>query len=349
MTNSSPVMDKMLDLGRRLYPTSVFFELTHRCNGNCAYCYIQDKQTAADLDTCSAFKVLDKLSEAGVMHVVFTGGEIFIRHDILDILRHAIEKDFWYLGLMTNGTMLTKAHMDFIVHNKDRFGNGLSVSAFSHIPQVNDSYFCIPGALETLLANGEYLLRKGLNVDVKLTVMEFNIDSFMTTKEFFVKRGFSVSHFVGALFSPDWGKEGLKGSTEKDFVKKYLLQLPASEISARKKELEDRIAAPDAVGFCRGRYTSICIDNRGNVKPCVGFVVSDSCNILVDGTLRELLAQSNSMVEVREISKADLATCRECRFSGFCMPCLAEMNAEHGCLSYPSTRACSITKALYEL
>jgi radical SAM protein with 4Fe4S-binding SPASM domain len=349
MTDKLPVLDKMVDLGHRLYPTSAFFELTHACNGSCGYCYIQDKTESKDLDTASVFLALDKLYDAGVMNVVFTGGEIFMRRDILAILRYAVAKDFWFLGLLTNGTLLTKQYMDFVILNKDRFARTMSMSVFSHIPEVNDAYFGIPDALEKICRNGEYLIQRGIYVNVKLNVMEFNIDTFLDTCDFFKEKGFSVSHSAGVMLSAGRSSLALKKYSEKEFISNYLKKLPVAEIETRKNEFLKRVSSETPGDLCRGRQTSLCIENTGRIKPCVGFVHSDGSSILDQGTLRELLLRSEAMTNVRNHFKADIPKCRECRFLHYCTPCLAEMDAEHGSISFPPTKACSLAEALNEL
>jgi radical SAM protein with 4Fe4S-binding SPASM domain len=349
MTTNTPVHEKMIDLGNRLFPTNVFYEVTHRCNGNCGYCYVEDRKTAEDLDTASAFRVLDKCADAGVMTIIFTGGEMFIRPDILDILGHAITKDFWFLGIMTNATLLTKEHMDYIIKNKNHFGGAISLSAFSHIPEMNDSYFGISGALEKILANGNYLQKGGVSVDIKLNVLDFNVDSIMETRAFFEKKSFFVSSFVGAMFSPQRGNESLKMYSEKEFIKKYFRMQPLSENEANKKSQLSMIAEPELYDLCAGRFTNICIDNRGNIMPCVGFLHADPCNILDNGSLRDILATSRSIREARDLSKNDIPKCKDCYFVNSCTVCLADMNQEHGCYSAPPTKSCSMAYAIHEL
>jgi radical SAM protein with 4Fe4S-binding SPASM domain len=349
MTSKTPILDKMVNLGSRLYPTTAFFELTHSCNGDCAYCYIEDKNNSIDLDTISVKRVLDKLAKSGVLKVIFTGGEIFTRPDIIEILSYAIAKDFWLLGVMTNGTLLTREHMDFIIRNRDYFSRSISMTVFSHIPEVNDSYFSIRGALEKIISNGEYLKDGGVGVHLKLNVMDFNLDTFMETYDVLKRMGFSVSYYVGALFSSGKRTAFLRKYSEKDFIKKFLLRLPASEIEAKKKELLVKLKSDSSFDLCNGRFTGICIDNMGKIKPCVGFTNTDSCNILEQGELRELLAKSRTILEVRRKSKLDIVECRECAFFKYCTPCLANMDAEHACLTAAPTKSCSMAQAIYEL
>src|SRR5229473_3371233 len=91
-------------------------ELTYGCNLHCVHCYT-DCYNRPDLIkqelryeevTC----VLDQLAEEGCLWVCFTGGEIFMRKDFLDIYAYAKQKGF-LITLFTNGTLLTKKIADY--------------------------------------------------------------------------------------------------------------------------------------------------------------------------------------------------------------------------------------------
>lgn len=83
-------------------------KLTPRCNLQCSMCTYWRTDRGAELDTLAVLKVLEDLSAMGCMKVHFSGGEIFLRDDILDILAKARELGF-KINVTTNGTLITKA------------------------------------------------------------------------------------------------------------------------------------------------------------------------------------------------------------------------------------------------
>src|SRR5688572_31811550 len=64
-----------------------------------------------ELTTEEHYKLLDELSELGCLWLLFTGGEIFARHDFLDIYRYAKKRGF-LITLFTNGTLITERIAD---------------------------------------------------------------------------------------------------------------------------------------------------------------------------------------------------------------------------------------------
>ena len=93
-----------------------------------------------ELDTAGMLNVADKLAEAGVLNLTLSGGEPFLRRDILDILTRAIENDFFAVSLLTNGTVLSGKHLDFLTKHA-RYVHAIQMSVFSQHDTVNDSYY----------------------------------------------------------------------------------------------------------------------------------------------------------------------------------------------------------------
>jgi MoaA/NifB/PqqE/SkfB family radical SAM enzyme len=95
-------------------------ELTYGCNLHCVHCYT-DCYNRPDLikqETSyeDVIRVLDQLHEEGVLWVCFTGGEIFMRKDFLEIYAYAKQKGF-LITLFTNGTLFTEAIADYLAQH----------------------------------------------------------------------------------------------------------------------------------------------------------------------------------------------------------------------------------------
>lgn len=78
----------MLDqyLQSRRIPFSVLFELTDRCNLRCQHCYGSlGSPRTKELSLSKIESVLDELREHGTVDVTFSGGEVLLRSDALQI------------------------------------------------------------------------------------------------------------------------------------------------------------------------------------------------------------------------------------------------------------------------
>ena len=95
------------------FPTEIIFSTTNACNLNCPHCFVKksteklDIQKAKDLiEECCKFQDSNTYSSnlPFINKIGFTGGEPFLYKDFLfEITKFAIEKDFLFDQIMTNG------------------------------------------------------------------------------------------------------------------------------------------------------------------------------------------------------------------------------------------------------
>src|SRR5437868_12504853 len=88
-------------------PFSAHVDVTYRCNERCVHCYL-DHDDHGEMTTAEIKDVLDQLAEAGVFFLVFSGGEVFMRRDFLDLVEHARKLQF-NVKVKTNGVMIHEA------------------------------------------------------------------------------------------------------------------------------------------------------------------------------------------------------------------------------------------------
>ena len=82
--------------GKRV-PFGGAIEITRRCNNRCVHCYnnllINDQAVRnSELSYDEHCRILDEITAAGCLWLLFTGGEIFVRRDFLDIYAYAKQK-----------------------------------------------------------------------------------------------------------------------------------------------------------------------------------------------------------------------------------------------------------------
>lgn len=105
--------------GKAWTPQSVTFELTLRCNLSCQMCpldlprimhdksnpeFIKDRQRH-ELSTEEVKRVIDDIAAMGVEDMTITGGEVFLRKDVFEIIEH-ITRTPIHLCVNTNGWFL---------------------------------------------------------------------------------------------------------------------------------------------------------------------------------------------------------------------------------------------------
>lgn len=83
------------------------WEITNRCNYNCIYCIFSANHSQKEATTSQCLHIVDELVANGFTQLKLTGGEPFIREDMLTILRYACQH--LEVDISTNGAYLTPA------------------------------------------------------------------------------------------------------------------------------------------------------------------------------------------------------------------------------------------------
>jgi len=90
-------------------PVVIVWNFTNRCNLNCLHCH-QDSSLSTsepELTTQQAFKVIDKMADAGVAILTFSGGEPLLRHELYDAVKRADDSGM-LCTVASNGTLVTR-------------------------------------------------------------------------------------------------------------------------------------------------------------------------------------------------------------------------------------------------
>ena len=161
------------------YPLLVDVCVTNRCNLSCSYCSAETGPFASKKGEMSVEKldsIFRELNLMGVPRVGVTGGEPFIRDDILDILK-AFDKYLFAKVLNTNGNLITdsvakelsKLHLDRIC-----------VTVDGSCSKVHDSQRG-KGSFKKAIEGIKNLQRYNLPVSTLFTLGRHNVDDLINT------------------------------------------------------------------------------------------------------------------------------------------------------------------------
>jgi MoaA/NifB/PqqE/SkfB family radical SAM enzyme len=87
---------------------SVTWAVNHACNLRCTHCYDVVPYQRTDLDSDGARAVIDRLDAAGVRFIAFSGGELFLRKDLFELMAECRRRKMQF-GARSNGTLITPA------------------------------------------------------------------------------------------------------------------------------------------------------------------------------------------------------------------------------------------------
>ncbi len=96
------------------------FRCTFGCDSNCVHCTSGGKSAVADeVDTVGAKRIIDQVSEFGATFFGLTGGEPFLRDDIVEIINYAKHKEL-NVSLITDAHRMDDATFKALVDNQVR-------------------------------------------------------------------------------------------------------------------------------------------------------------------------------------------------------------------------------------
>jgi len=96
-------------LVNRSLPRFIDIAVTYRCQCRCVHCSADAYPRAGrqELTTAGFKSLIDQARDLGVLEVIFSGGEPLLRHDIVQLIRHAHQRGL-LIRLNTNGLLLDR-------------------------------------------------------------------------------------------------------------------------------------------------------------------------------------------------------------------------------------------------
>ncbi len=162
-------------------PLEFDFSLTRYCNLACEYCfYAHEMQNRDDLKLDEWLRFIRELGSLAVRKVTLSGGEVFLRKDLWEIIDALVENRMRY-SILSNGTLLTDAVLrKFDVNRRRERLNYIQVSIDGSCPEIHDKSRG-KGSFEKAIAGLKRLKAAGFPVSTRVTVNRYNVDDLENT------------------------------------------------------------------------------------------------------------------------------------------------------------------------
>jgi radical SAM protein with 4Fe4S-binding SPASM domain len=155
---------------------SVSWNLTQRCNLECAHCYMSasaSADTRGELTTAECRRVIDEIATVNPnVFLILTGGEPFLRRDLFEIAAYAAEKRFTTV-FGTNGVLLREREA---ARMREHGVLGASISLDSTDRARHDAFRRLPGAWDGAVRATRVLTDAGLDFSLHMSVTDWNVD-----------------------------------------------------------------------------------------------------------------------------------------------------------------------------
>lgn len=310
--------------GRLKHPYKLTFAITSKCNLKCKTCNIWSRESADEL----SLEEIEKFFMANKYFnwIDLTGGEIFLRKDLLDIAK-SIKKNVDNLVMLhypTNGFLTDKiVEITEEIASLD-FNNLVLTVSLDGNEDIHNNIRCNNNSFKRCIETYKRLKKnKHIQVYIGCTLSPFNVGSFdsMFTdlKEYIPDLSYAdihlnIYHYSESLYSnkPMSFDKAEAVDLVKDFIKKkeFTLLNPIILLEyVYLKNISDYLWNNKSPFKCKSGKISCFIDPTGNVYPCTGI------NVIL-GNLREnnydLLKILSSEAAVSLHDKTEKGNCPHC-------------------------------------
>jgi AdoMet-dependent heme synthase len=317
-------------------PLSVHVDLTMRCNERCIHCY-RVIERRPELTTQEVTRLLEELARSGTLYLAFSGGEIFLRKDLFELIEHARRLHF-DVRLKTNAILITP---DMAARLRELGVRQVDISIYSVDPAVHDWVTKVPGSLERSLAGAAMLREAGVTVKLNCPLMRQNVRQYKELQALAERLGVLCGFDPMITVKNDGDASPVTLRIGREQLRE-VLQDPALNPSCARtapSSPSSEWVRPDLDDIpCGASHNACYISAYGDVMPCVALPIA--CGNIREQPFAEIWHGSTEMRRVRSIRIRDLHTCSSCTASPFCSRCPGQALIEGGDLYGPSPANC---------
>ena len=295
----------------------VTLELTYSCNLRCPHCYIS-KQDRKEMTIEDWKSLILQLRRANVANIVFTGGEIFVRKDALEIIEYASSLNFM-IDIFTNGTLLTQEVLNKL---KDLNIHSVQCSLYYAVPEKHDNFVKMAGAFEKTTQCLRTAKKLGLLTVLKTCLMECNYEEYEGLKD--------IARELGADFQCTYiimpSKDGSIKPTEQKIKERLIIRELGQKLKADKKVVDREVYENECL--CTAGYSSLSVDSYGDIYMCNAMGIK--LGNVKQHDISEIWEHSPELIQWRKITRKSMPDCLVCEYNTSCVYCPGKALKETG-------------------
>lgn len=337
---TDPVQNPELEIGQFMADHHIVYslvlELTYRCNERCIHCYLPSNKRLPELSTSQVASLLQEFSGLGGMVVQLTGGELFVRKDIIEILRVVRE-----LGLVTsitsNLTLLSDEMLSAVAELHPR---AVGCSIYAPSAELHDSVTTVKGSFERSIRSIRALRAVGVPVIIKSPLMYSTAHTWREIEQLAQDLDCEYQFDLSITAKNDGGLSPVQHRVEDEALLQEIFASRYYKLYTGDEPMFTTATPSLDAGLCGAGAAGLCISPDGDVRPCLGLNLS--LGRWPEQTLSAIWRSSKFHYEFGSIRVRDIPQCRECKDFAFCSRCPGAWYAEHGDFRTPTNYACKL-------
>ncbi len=305
-------------------PKTVIWDVTYACNLRCPHCLTASGRARQnELNTAQALALADRLAQAKVLSLSLSGGEPFLRPDILVLLRHLARTNM-RVDIATNGVELPPALLHAL-RDLPIFQVQVSIDG---LEEQHDRFRGRRGAFTASCGTIRRLREEGIATSISTTVTHENVNALEDLIALALELG--CSGFKAIPFVP--AGRGRRHATRMRLTPTEHYRL-CRTLHRRAAELAGRMVVLTEITFacllepppepmisngpmgCSAGYDTLSIGADGTVYPCP-FLHMFPLGNLLETPLQALWFDHPTLRTLRGLEKAQMGEpCRSCAYA----------------------------------
>lgn len=359
MSNTwNQLSDRLVSMAiERRVPIIGQFELTSRCNLQCKMCYIcnspyDESSISKELSAKELIGLIEEARNAGMLYLLLTGGEVFIRSDFKEIYEAASMMGL-NIVFYTNGTLITPEIAKWLGAIPPSW---VEITLYGASGEAYERVCGDYKGFKNTLRGIDLLIEQGITLKIRTTVVKGNARDFDKIAEIAESRGLELG--VVDYISP--GRDGTRTNPEGErltpeeltayikHVDEYFEEKLSIEcIKANEKSQEDEkskeLQNPETSKienpfFCEAGRCAFWVTWDGRMTPCV-LMDMPAVNPFKNGFSK---SWSELMKECLEVPSS--MECNGCSLKKDCINCPARLKNETGLYNKPAKYLCEFAR-----
>jgi radical SAM protein with 4Fe4S-binding SPASM domain len=316
-------------------PEVIIWEITRSCNFRCSHCIVDASSHGAgqELDGDECRGLLDQFKALGIKELFLSGGEPFLRKDLVELMGYACKIGIPHFSIASNGSVVKEEKLKKL---KEYGLQGLQISIDGATSEQNAKIRSgVPGAFEKALKAVDLCRKLQIPVFIGVFLHPENIDSVPDVITLAREHDVPMVRFSG--FVPLGRAREIQVQEQMKFsypqIARFINFLSCyNPVSTGVKLAFDHAFGPTEENFrCVAGVKSCYIGSEGSVYPCPSFSHKD----YLVGSLRDApLYDIWSKEEMRNFHVSPQ------KITGPCRECPDLMSCRGGCrgVTYAYTR-----------
>lgn len=317
---------------------SLTLEVTYSCNERCLHCYIPEHKSISQLSFAQIEALLTEFKALGGFSVLVTGGEPFIRNDIIEVFE-LIKSLGLVASLNSNLTLLNNHLLDAI---SNLYPRAVGCSIYSANPILHDSITRMQGSFNQSIEAIKQLKDRNIPVVIKSPLMKNTAPHWRQIEELAENLGCEIQFDLNITAQNDGGNSPLILRVDDTDVLADIFSNRFYKLFMRDEAI-DTISTPSPeANLCGAGASSLSVAPDGTIYPCVALIIP--LGHYPDTSLSQVWNHSDFFMKFNKLHLNDIEKCRRCKDFRFCIRCPGAWKSETGDYLIPPVYACKLAQ-----